>query len=128
MATDDAPELIEREGYLEARLKGQYSLNRLKKGASAAIAACQTLGFTGLLLDVSAIIGFEHAGTTDRFEMGTHGAQLAGGKIAIAVFGAEAQADPERFGVRVAQNRGARVDIFTEREQAIAWLTGTGPG
>ena len=57
----------------------------------------------------------------DRFNLGeAAGRLLAGTPIATLV--TEEQADPERIGKIAARNRGANVEVFLDRDEALAWM------
>ena len=116
-------EYIEHEGYLEARFLGNYQLMRFKNQISQSAKACAERQFDRLLVDITTVGSYSSASVTDRFEIGMHASKVALSIARIAVVGTEAQMDPEGFGARVAQNRGVRVEIFMNREDALAWIT-----
>lgn len=63
--------------------------------------------------------------TYDRYKMGEYIAELCrnyGRPVRIAVAGKVPLVDPERFGETVARNRGANGRVFTDLEEAKAWL------
>jgi hypothetical protein len=117
-------EFLDREGYLEARLKGAFTLERFKRQTTYMVQSGKDRGFKRLLVDVISMTGFESVDTLDRYAMGEHAARVAGILISVAMLGLPKQFDAEGFGVRVAQNRGMNVRIFTDSKSALAWLTG----
>lgn len=57
----------------------------------------------------------------DRYQLG----ELAGrylAKIPLAVLALEIQTDKQRIGQLVAVNRGAKMEVFTDPDAAMAWL------
>lgn len=116
-------EYIEHEGYLEARFLGDYQLARFKSQVTQSSMACPERGFERLLVDISGMKSYSSASVTDRFEIGIHAAKVARSLARIAVFGTQEQMDPEAFGAVVAQNRGVRVEVFIDRDKALAWIT-----
>ena len=119
-------EIQESEGFLEIRFLGPYDLGRFKKQMTLAVQASADRGVVSLLIDLSPVPLFGSVSTLDRFEMGVHASQIAK-KLRVAVYGTEEQIDPEKFGARVAQNRGVNLQVFTRRDAAIAWLLSTDP-
>jgi hypothetical protein len=115
--------LVEREGYLEARLTGSYALERFKRQIAFILQACKDRGFNRLLTDVVDLTDFAVISTFDRFEIATHAAAIGKNLIAVAMVGLPNQFDPERFGAQVAQNRGMKVRMFTDPKAALDWLT-----
>lgn len=110
----------EREGYLEAALGPASSLPLLKQQIAEVLEACIARKPPRLLVDMTAIEGAWS--TLDRFEIGTLGAQLAPHVGRLAALTRTSMIDPEKFGAQVARNRGLAVDVFDDREKALAWL------
>ncbi|HLF93675.1 MAG TPA: STAS/SEC14 domain-containing protein [Planctomycetota bacterium] len=112
----------EREGFLEAVLWNTDSFPLLKQQIAEVLEACIVRKPPRLLVDMTAIEGVWS--TMDRFEIGTLGAQLAPHVGRIAALTQNTMIDPEKFGAQVARNRGLTVDVFDDREKAVAWLLG----
>ena len=120
-------EITAREGILEARVTGDFRLERFKRQIETILQAAKERGLDRILVDVARMAGFEALDTTDRFEMATHAARLAGNLVKIALVGRTPQLDRERFGEQVAQNRGLNIRIFVDEAAALAWLAGPEP-
>jgi len=117
-------EFTAREGYLEARLSGDFRMERFKRQIETILQAAKDRGLGKILVDVTRMVRFEALGTTDRFEMGAHAARVAGNVVTVAMLGTPPQLDRERFGEQVAQNRGLNLRVFVDEAAAVAWLTG----
>ena len=111
------------EVYLEVRVSGDFRLERFKRQIETILQTAKDRGLGKILVDVTRMVRFESLNTTDRFEMSSHAARLAGTSVAIAMLGKPVQLDRERFGERVAQNRGLNVRVFVDEAAAVAWLT-----
>jgi len=112
------------EKYLEAQLRGRFSIARFKEQMEASLAACKAREISLLLFDFTQIEG--SVTTMDRFEMGAHGARVAL-HLKIACYSRPDLIDPQRFGVMVARNRGLKVEVFADRSEAVAWLLQADP-
>ena len=110
----------EHEGYLEAILWDTTSFSDLKVQLFEVLALCMDRKPSRLLLNMTSVNGAWS--TLDRFEMGTMGGQLAPHVGRIAALAQNSLIDPQKFGVQVARNRGLTVDVFYDRERALAWL------
>ncbi len=112
----------EQDGYLEAEIQDTTSFPELKRQLSEILKACTNRKPPKLLLNFTSLQG--HWSTVDRFEIGEIGGQLAPHVGRIAALAREPMIDPKKFGVQVARNRGLTVDVFYDREKALAWLLG----
>jgi hypothetical protein len=76
---------------------------------------------------IEGTIAARHMATMDFFTIGTlAGSMLAGVSLACCFYGYQLD-DKLRFFKDVAQNRGVRVEFFSERDEALRWL-GAGAG
>ena len=112
------------DGYLEARLLGKFSMSRFKMRAVLLVALCHAHHEKRLLLDLTGIEGT--LSTYDRFEMGVQAA-LLGGDLTIACIASLNLLDPERLGMKVARNGGLKIEVFSDRRAAVAWLLAEEP-
>ena len=111
----------EREGYLEARFPATEKAPVVLALGREMVRRCQDLKPARLPVDFSALR--IQPSTLERYEMGNVASQLAPSVNRVAVVAPASLIDPKKFGTQVASNRGLTVDIFPEREAAIAWLT-----
>ena len=114
-------EFLNREGYLEVRVRGPYSLPRMKSQLDRAAAECLTRKTGRLLLDITLVEGYRPS-TAERFQIGSHIATLIRGLTRFACLATTDQIDPENFTARVATNRGRPAPVFNDRDKAIAWV------
>jgi hypothetical protein len=122
---DPAPgaiELVERNGYLDSRCLGPYSVAHFKKQLEASVQACTERKLNKLLLDITGISGYE-PGELDRFEIGQFGAKIAAALSKVAALAGPEQLGRKMFEVRVARNRGLLIKGFVDRQDAVDWLT-----
>jgi hypothetical protein len=59
---------------------------------------------------------------TDRYELGNFGGHLQGLVGQIAAISRPELVDPQKFAVRVAQNRGLNVELFIDPDEAVRWV------
>jgi hypothetical protein len=112
-------ELVEREGFLEVRFLGSFSIERFKGQAEAASRACRERECEKLLVDVTRLEA--RLTTVDRYELASHAVRVSWG-LKVALYVRPDFLDPKKFGILVAQNRGLAVDAFTDRPAAVDWL------
>lgn len=87
-----------------------------------AIAHAREQGILQLLVDTRGLTGFEAPNTFERYQLMTRWVQAADGKVQVAMILRPEIIDPQRFGLRVAENRGFVTQPFFTDEDAIAWL------
>lgn len=123
MGETEAPRLISiEEGYARFAPTGFFTHLSLVSRLELAMIECQRQGQTRLLADVRAI---EHPPLSgvDRYELGHGLAEAWDRSILLAMVVRTDQLDPERFGQKVATNRGLFVQPFTDDASARDWLT-----
>ena len=110
----------EREGYVEVRLEGDFSLASLPEIFKVLTEASKRVGGDRLLVSFMGVTG-RMPTTTERYELGLAASQLPKG-LRIAAAAPPTFIDPERFAAVVARNRGANIEAFDDERAAIAWL------
>jgi hypothetical protein len=110
-----------RNGYLEVRASGEYSLSGALEAFSHMAREADRLQRSRLLLDMTALAG--DPPDLDRYESGVHAANVLRGIERLAVVGSRAIRFT-RFFEDTATNRGLAVRIFFERDEAVDWLAG----
>ena len=121
-APDDL-EYVDHDGYLEVRVRGAYTLARMKGLLEHAAAECAARKTGRLLFDITAVEGYRPS-TAERFQIGSHIAQLLKTLTRFACLAKTEQIDPENFTARVATNRGSPAPVFSNRKKAVAWVRG----
>ncbi len=113
-----------RVGYMYVHCQGVFTLEGMLQVYEHALDAAAREGRTVALLDVRDVKGGPPT-IVERYEMGVHVAKLQSDparRIRMAVVGHEPFIDPQRFGETVARNRGAISKVFTDIDEAIAWI------
>ena len=118
-------DLQERDGYLEARYLGRYSLERYKSLMERSTKACTERGLPRLLVDISDLQGYAPT-MMERHEIGVAGAALSREIERVAVIATLEQVGPHAFATTVARNRGLSVQVFPDRDAALRWLLDSG--
>jgi hypothetical protein len=125
---DDAPPapsvesilIAEREGYWEARVRPTDSFPRVMAQMEELRVFCADRKPARVLLDMRGYLGT--LTITDRYELGNFGGHLQGLVGRMAAMARSELVDPQKFAVRVAQNRGLNVELFIDPEEAVRWL------
>ena len=109
----------EKHGCLLIRVHGRDILEKKAATFQALAAAIKTRSPKATLVDLHAVPG--RITFMDRYQIGElTGRHFSG--VVLAALMTEAQADKERIGQKVARNRGAIVEVFTDPAAAEAWL------
>jgi len=98
------------------------SLDRAIRLIEAAIGSARENGLRKMLVDTTGLDGFEPPSVPARHELARLWAGAAGGVLRIAFVARPEMIDPQKFGVIVAKNFGADVDVFASEADALAWL------
>ena len=112
-------EIVPREGYLEVRFLGAFSVARFKSQVELAVRACDERSQTRVLLDYTPLSGVPTI--VDRYEISAHGSAAAAHLQKVVGLATPEQMG-DKFGALVARNRGLNVNVFTSRDEAVAWL------
>jgi predicted membrane GTPase involved in stress response len=113
-------ETNEKEGYLEAKLSGNFSLHELSKCVQQTITECQQKEIQHLLADFTGL----QADFTfwDRIQMGKVALAYVRTHIKVATLVTPEMLDQGRIGELFAKNRGVKILVTTDRKQASEWL------
>ena len=120
--------MIELENYVvvgdraEYRPKAHLSLPKAVAMISSAIALTRERNIRKMLLVTNGFTGFSSPSLHERYAFVNEWARIAAGAMCIAIIAPPEWIDPERFGVKVAQNAGLTSDVFTSEDDALAWL------
>jgi hypothetical protein len=115
------------EGLCIFRPQGRVSLIEGVEMVTKAVAHCRILKMERLLVDVRKLTGFPVPTLADRFWMVQDWAQAAQGELITAFVALPEYIDPGKFGVKAAADAGLKGDVFTEEEDARAWLLANAP-
>jgi hypothetical protein len=103
-------------------LSGSASLEDAVRLVAEAITEARELRLNRLLVDLTRLRGFEPPSLGERYFLVRRWADAAAGAVCVAFVTRAEMIDRERFGVRVAKNRGFRANVFARRDEALAWL------
>jgi hypothetical protein len=113
-----------KANYMHLHCRGTYSLKAIMELFEKAFDIASREGLKAVLIDGRDVKGVPPT-TLERYTFGVHVAELQldkGRCIRLAVVANEPIVDPRRFGETVARNRGATIRVFTDIDEAIAWL------
>lgn len=114
--------LEQADGFAVFRPTGAYTFPQAVQAVAEAIAQARDAGSAKLLAVGTAIHGFDPPSVAERHQMVREWADVAQGRVEIALVMPAAFHDPEKFGVVAARNFGLTMDIFVSEQAAIAWL------
>lgn len=112
--------VADREGYLEVRLEGPFERRDLQPALKAVADAVAKCGRKTLLIHNLGVTGRVPT-TLERYEISMAVLALPPGLRIAMVSRAEA-IDSERFGEKVALNRGLPFGVFPDEASAVEWL------
>ncbi len=112
-------EIATRDGYTAARFLGTFSVAGFQRRAESASQACRD-GKTGRLF-VDATAFDVSPSLLERYDLASHAVRVSAG-LKVALLVAPAFLDLNKFGIVVAQNRGLKVEAFTDRQKVLDWL------
>ena len=106
-------------GCLIVTITGRYILEHKEEAFKSIAAAIKAKPVKAALIDMR---GLQNPyGFMDRYKMGEYAGHYLTA-VPIGCLGHEQQFDPGRIGKVVANNRGARVELFTDEAAGYAWL------
>ena len=106
--------------YLCIKLVGEFNAKEMRSYDPKMLAkACDHYKCDKLLIDIQKLTG--EIGTLEKFEMGLGMATYLGSQIKVVVLGTEDQIS-DNFTQIVAVNRGANVDVFSDKREAVQRL------
>ncbi|MEN9563557.1 MAG: hypothetical protein RIR73_1801 [Chloroflexota bacterium] len=108
-----------RDGYIYATYNGQYKYEKLLELAKEAARYCTQGKRTKVLANLLNMTG--KVESFDRFKLGVQGALIFRNTIA-QVAAVYHQTEIDRFAENTAVNRGMNTRIFSNIEDALAWL------
>ncbi len=110
------------EGYCRFRPRGEASLVEAVALVTNAIAFCRDQKIPKLLVNVTGLTQLSPPTLVDRYLMAEEWAREARGIVVVAMVAMPELIHLEKFGVKVAADRGLRADIFTSEREALEWL------
>lgn len=120
MATMEDLRIIQKDAYVRFDYTGEFSQAAGKQCIDAMVEACRRLQISKALLDCRKMTG--EIEILEGFMVAQYGGKMRGFLTKTALVGREDQMFPDNFVENVAVNRGVNLKIFTDIEEAIAWL------
>ena len=113
--------LVEHENYLEARLAAVPNIGAVRAQLEELLKVAAEKRPPRMLVDFRAI-AFEPT-FLDRYGLGILGSRFAAHVERAVCVADQKFIDPRKLGAQVAQNRGMQIEIFSDYDAAVAWLT-----
>ena len=121
-------DLESRKHYLRATVSGAYTLRAAQDAYDRAVKTAVASGHTRVLIDASGISGMPTQ--DERYTLGLFvaaeqrilAARTPPVEVQVAVVARPPFTDPTRFGETLAVNRGARLKVSEQLDEALAWL------
>jgi hypothetical protein len=108
----------DRGSYIFVKFNEPFQLDRLLKLMDEVAEACRETGCGKVLVDLREMPG--RISAMDRFQMGVYGSKLFQKLAKVAVVYRKEEIN--RFAETVGMNRGLHARIFSDIEEARAWL------
>jgi hypothetical protein len=119
---DESTTLERMDGFAAWRPAGNLSFPEAVQAVARTIAQARDEGIGKLLVVGTQVSGFEPPSVAERHQMVREWADVAEGRVIMAIVMPAAFIDPERFGVVAARNFGFSMNVFESESEAIAWL------
>ncbi len=110
--------------HVELECTGTYTFESTLEVYSRAFEIATREGRSAVLVDSRQVTGAPPT-LMDRFQLGVHIAELQAGpglRTRFALVGHEPMIHPQRFGEVIAKSRGAIARVFTDLDEALAWI------
>lgn len=104
------------------RPSGSISLDGAIALIESAIAHARKLGLRQLLAETRNLTGHGPPNTFQRYYLMNRWLEAAAGQVQLALIVRPEMMDPQRFAIKVAENRGFVTNAFVAEEEAVAWL------
>lgn len=119
---DESTTLEKMDGFAVLRPVGTLNFTEAVQAVARAIAQVRDEGIGKLLVVGTQVSGFDPPSIAERHQMMREWADIAEGRVIMAMVMHAAFIDPERFGVMAARNFGFSMNVFESESEAIAWL------
>ena len=111
---------VDWENYAEFRVTGHIDFGGLKQTLERVHEHCSDEGLKGAFVDLTSTTGTLDG--MERFELAHALLPNWNREICLSIVIPAERAEPGQYGQLVAQNRGYRVRVFTQREPALGWI------
>jgi hypothetical protein len=117
--------ISDKGSYLLVEFFGRFSVEAGKQCVDEMVEASQKNDRSKVLLDCRRMTG--SMPVIDRFEVAEYGAIKGRVLMQLALLNREDVVLPDNFVENVAVNRGMRMKVFTDFDEAVLWLTSLAP-
>jgi len=123
MVIDDLMNLsyVDERRFVWVRLSGAWTIDELCAKPQSILAECTARKQDLLLLDLTEL-SVGPISTLDRYKLGSSIVLFSKKLRKVATAALPSFIDPDRFGERVARNRGVNVRVFSDPDEARRWL------
>ncbi|MDR7136019.1 hypothetical protein J2X06_003237 [Lysobacter niastensis] len=119
---DESTTLEKMDGFAVWRPVGTLNFPEAVQLVARTIAQARDEGIGKLLIVGTHVSGFDPPSVAERHQMVREWADVAEGRVIMAIVMPAAFIDPERFGVIAARNFGFSMNVFESESEAISWL------
>lgn len=119
---DESTTLEKMDGFAAWRPVGNFNFPEAVQAVARTIAQARDEGIGKLLVVGTQVSGFDPPSIAERHQMVREWADVAEGRVIMAIVMHGEFIDPERFGVVAARNFGFSMNVFESESEAIAWL------
>ena len=123
--TQEQFKLDVKQNYIHVTVSGTFSLGGYKTIFDTTLSECIKNNKSIILFDLRTARG--EPSVFERYDLAVYFAEVSREhpitfKVKVALAGYPPLIDPDRFGEKVAQNRGVNVKVTTDYFEAIKWL------
>jgi hypothetical protein len=104
------------------RIGGEHTLRQTVDAVTAALHRARDQGADKLLVDITAIVGFDPPTLAARHEFVAEWAEAGRSHVRLAMVARQEFVDPDKFCAIRAANLGLAYNLFDEEARAMAWL------
>ena len=115
-------DVLSKGTYILVTYVGDFTRAEARRCIDVCTTSCLDHGLMSAMLDVRQMTG--DMTVMDRFHTALYGIKLRKEKIKTAMLADDRIVLPDKFFESVARNRGIRIRVFTDEDQAVAWLEG----
>jgi hypothetical protein len=117
------PEVLEiqvKPDYILVTYTGEFNVAAAERAIDGSLQAGSTHNLSKILIDCRRMTG--RLSIMDRYQVAVSGQRMAGKLTRVALVRQEEGSPLDRFTETVARNRGVNLKLFSEIDEAVAWL------
>jgi hypothetical protein len=113
-------EIIDKQDYLLAVYVGDFGVQDARLTIDRIVASIPGDGLRPVLLDCRKLTG--SLSILDRFQVAVYGRKVIGKVLRLALVRPQERAHADRFTETAGRNRGINIRLFSDMDEAAAWL------